>query len=261
MNKSTLVEVCCGSVNDCITAQKYGADRIELNHALELGGLTPSLGTFLEARKKVSLPICCMIRPRGAGFDYTEEQFEAMLTDARLFIENGADGIVFGFLNADGTINRNRTMRMVQAAQGKETVFHKAFDSTDDLEESLKILIECGVTRVLTSGGAVYPDILQGCRKLGQLFDQYGDRIQILPGGGVREFNAQQVLRLSHTGQIHLTAKDNFVDESTGHYHFTGTRSSLEYVATSEINLEKIMHQIRTYREDDPQSVVTLIPD
>ena len=104
---------------------RLGADRIELNHALELGGLTPSLGTFLEAKRQVSLPICVMIRPRGAGFDYTERQFQAMLKDAELFIEHGADGLVFGFLNEDGSINEERTCQMVKAARGKEAIFHK----------------------------------------------------------------------------------------------------------------------------------------
>ena len=98
MKKHITVEVCCGSVDDCLLAQKLGADRIELNHALELGGMTPSMGTFLEVKRQVSLPICVMIRPRGAGFDYTEAQFQVMLKDAELFIEHGADGLVFGFL-------------------------------------------------------------------------------------------------------------------------------------------------------------------
>ena len=75
MKKHITVEVCCGSVDDCLLAEKLGADRIELNHALELGGLTPSLGTFLEAKRQVSLPICVMIRPRGAGLIILRSSF------------------------------------------------------------------------------------------------------------------------------------------------------------------------------------------
>ena len=94
MKTHITVEVCCGSVDDCLLAQKLGADRIELNHALELGGMTPSMGTFLEVKRQVSLPICVMIRPRGAGFDYTEAQFQVMLKDAELFIEHGAEAFM-----------------------------------------------------------------------------------------------------------------------------------------------------------------------
>lgn len=261
MSEKITVEVCCGSLNDCLTAYEYHADRIELNQALELGGLTPSLGTLIETKKRVPLPVCCMVRPRKAGFYYTEEQFEVMMKDAELFLDHGADGIVFGFLNPDGHIDPNRTRKLADLAlsRGKEAIFHKAFDSTDNLETSLKILIDCHITRVLTSGGAVYPDILSGCRLLGQLQDKYGDQIEILPGGGVREFNAQEVLQLSHTGQIHLTAKNTFVDPSTGCFRYNHDSQGLEYVATGPINLEKIMLQIRSF-EKDPQPIVTIKP-
>ena len=149
---------------------------------------------------------------------------------------------------------------MVQAAHGKEAIFHKAYDSTKDLEASLKTLIRCGITRVLTSGGAVYPNILEGCKELGRLQDLYGDQIQILPGGGVREYNARQVLKLAHTGQIHLTAKNTLIDESTGHYPTKQDRSGLEYLAVSEGNLQKIMEQIRGFDDENSDTLATIYP-
>lgn len=264
MEKKITVEVCCGSVNDCILAKKYGADRIELNHALELGGMTPSLGTLIEAKRLVDLPICCMVRPRKSGFDYSEEQFQVMLKDAELFMNHGADGVVFGFLHADGTINAKRTKVMAQLASShnKEAIFHKAFDSTEDLEESLKVLIECGVTRVLTSGGSVYPNILEGCKELAYLIEKYGDKIQILPGGGVREHNTKQILAITHSNQIHLTAKCELTDESTSHFRTGEVGSTLTYIATGEVNLEKIMVQIRTFDPNSTDSqIVTLQAD
>jgi len=97
MVKDKIVEICCGSIEDCAVAQKFPVDRIELNSAIELGGLTPSLGTLIEAKKATTLPICCMVRPRTAGFVYTEAQFQSMLYDAELLLKHGADGIVFGF--------------------------------------------------------------------------------------------------------------------------------------------------------------------
>jgi len=239
------VEVCCGSVNDCITAEKCNADRIELNHALEMGGLTPSIGTLTEAKKYTTIPICCMVRPRGVGFSYTDEEFEAMLIDAKNLIKYGADGIVFGFLHDDGSIHVERTKKMVATIHPKEAIFHKAFDSTNNLEESLKLLIDCGIHRVLTSGGASYPDISDGCKLLGNLIEKYGDQIEILPGGGVREHNVQEVLSLTKTNQIHMTAKHMLIDSSTTHYHTNGQLiDSYQYVAVSEDNLKKIMKKI-----------------
>lgn len=242
------VEVCCGSVNDCITAEKCKADRIELNHALEMGGLTPSVGTLKEAKKYTDLPICCMVRPRGFGFSYSEEEYQVMLFDAKNLIANGADGIVFGFLNDDGTVNEKRTREMVTVIHPQEAVFHKAFDSTADLEEALKVLIDCGVDRVLTSGGASYPDLEEGCKLLGELIDKYGEQIEILPGGGVREHNVQQILNLTGSNQIHMTAKHLVLDPSITHYPTVAVDlEKYKYVSVSEENLKAIMKKIAEY--------------
>ena len=243
------IEVCCGSVNDCIVAENCNADRIELNHALEMGGLTPSVGTLTEAKKYTKLPICCMVRPRGVGFSYTEEEFQAMLTDAENLIAHGADGIVFGFLHADGTINEERTRKMVKTIHPKEAIFHKAFDATEDLEQSLQVLIACGVNRVLTSGGASYPDLEDGCKLLGELIEKYGNQIEILPGGGVREHNVQEVLALTNANQIHMTAKHMVVDPSTSHFRSNNDKKeAYEYVAVSEENLKAIMKKIVEFK-------------
>ena len=59
-----LVEICCGSLEDALEAERGGADRVELCSALFLGGLTPSLGTIIEAKARLKIPIMVMIRPR-----------------------------------------------------------------------------------------------------------------------------------------------------------------------------------------------------
>ena len=241
-----LVEACCGSVDDCIVASKHPIGRIELNHALELGGLTPSVGTLLEAKKHTTVPICCMVRPRGFGFCYSDVEFEAMLYDAKNLIDNGADGIVFGFLHADGSIDVERTKRMVEIIKPKEAIFHKAFDATENLEESLKLLIECGIDRVLTSGGASYPHLEAGMKTLKYLIDTYGDQIEILPGGGVREHNVLEILRTTGSNQIHMTAKHLVLDPSTMHFNTNNKDpKDYSYVATSYDNMQAILEKIK----------------
>src|SRR3974390_1615707 len=100
----TLLEICCGSIDDAVQAQAGGADRVELCSALFLGGLTPSLGTLIETRKRRRIPIIAMVRPRGGGFCYSDAEFATMLRDAMLAAENGANGVVTGVLNPDGTV-------------------------------------------------------------------------------------------------------------------------------------------------------------
>ena len=206
------IEICIGNVEDALKASQYPIDRIELNSALELGGLSPSLETLKYLKDRIDTRICCMVRPRGGDFLYSDEEFEVMLKDAENLLENKADGIVFGFLKEDKTIDTERTKMMVQLihSYNKEAVFHKAFDELEDQDEGTKILIDCGIDRILTSGKAVYPDILEGCRRIRELNDKYGDRIQFLPGGGVRIENIQDVLKISGVRQIHMTSKKQF---------------------------------------------------
>ena len=109
------VEICCGSLLDVMTASRFPIDRIELNSALELGGLTPTIAELRHARSCTDLPIVCMDRPRSAGFCYDSAELEVMAEDAEILLENGADGIVFGALNPDHTVHEEfvRTMTRI----------------------------------------------------------------------------------------------------------------------------------------------------
>ena len=149
------IEICCGSALDRLAAQAGGADRIELNSALALGGLTPTLANLIEAQKKVTIPIITMVRSRGAGFCTSEAEFEILYADAELLLTHGADGLAFGALHADRTINAEQTRKMIDLAHryGKEFVFHRAFDCAVDWDVALSQLIAWKADRILTSGG------------------------------------------------------------------------------------------------------------
>ena len=152
MNK--IVEICCGSYEDALNAYKGGAQRIELNSALYLGGLTPSIASLIKTKQNTDLKVIVMIRPRGAGFYYSEEDYEVMKEDCRLMLEHGADGIAFGFLNKDFSIDLKRTKEFIDIIKSynKEAVFHRAFDCTSHPYQAIEQLIELGVNRILTSG-------------------------------------------------------------------------------------------------------------
>lgn len=210
MIKDKKIEICIGNINDIEPLNAYPIDRIELNSALELGGLTPSLNTLIEAKKKTNIPIVCMIRCRGGNFNYTKEEYELMYNDAIFLLENGADGIVFGFLNEDLSFNEEEMIRFTSLAHkyNKEAVCHKAFDEmTSDIEKDIEKLIEFKIDRVLTAGRSVYPNIIEGCKVLGSLNDKYKDKMQILPGGGVRIDNVKEVYTICNSNQAHMTSK------------------------------------------------------
>ena len=212
MNQYTL-EVCCGSVDDVLEAQRGGADRVELNSCLMFGGLTPSIGTLIAAKKLSSLPIMTMVRPRQAGFCYTAAEYAAALADAEQLLEHGSDGLVFGFLDADGNLDAKRTRELARLAGDKTKVFHRAIDVCADWKRLLGQLIDIGIDRVLTSGLA--PDVFYGVEVIREMMDFAQGAIQIMPGAGVNLRNVDKIVEATGCDQIHVARFRDVMDAST----------------------------------------------
>lgn len=207
MMMKRIIEVCCGSYDDALQASLGGADRIELNSALHLGGLTPSIGTLKLTKQKVNIPVIAMVRPRGAGFHYTDGEIEVMMEDAKLLLEAGADGIAFGFLAEDGSLDQDKNKAMIDLihSYGKEAVFHRAFDCCQDPFETMAALVALGADRVLTSG--LQAKAMDGIALITQLQAQFGQQIQILAGSGINASNAKKMMDQSGISQVHSSCK------------------------------------------------------
>ncbi|MCR5447954.1 MAG: copper homeostasis protein CutC [Solobacterium sp.] len=233
MIRGITTELCAGSIRDCLLAERFPIDRIELNCALELDGLTPSFHEFMSARRRSTKKIICMVRPRAAGFVYRAEEIRTMFDDAETFLENKADGIVFGFLNPNDTIDKALVRDMAELVHSyqKEAVFHMAFDLTPDPFEAIETLIGCGIDRVLTKGHAA--NAVEGIPLLANLIALYGQDIQILPGGGVSGDNVKDIIRQSGACQIHFSAKSAYDDHGT-------------YYACDERKITAILDSLKT---------------
>lgn len=218
------VEICCGSADDVFRAKAAGAHRVELNAALFLGGLTPSIGALALARE-ADLGIMAMVRPRGGGFCYTERETQTMLLDAQELLDCGADGIVFGFLHEDGRVDQERCRKMMKVIGTKTSVFHRAIDVTPNWRDALDALMDLKINRVLTSGQAA--TALEGMDTVKEMRAYVAGRIEILPGAGIRANNVKALL--THTGcdQVHASMSSLRPDISTmGNpaIHFSGSQ-------------------------------------
>ena len=208
-----LLEVIATSPEDCITIEESGGNRIELTSALGLGGLTPSLGLLTEARLATRLPLMVMIRPRAGGFCYGRGEFAVMQRDVDLALANGANGIVFGVLTEDGAADGPRIRQLVDQAKGKVTVFHRAIDVIPDPLRALDMLIEAGVTRVLTSGQA--SNALKGAERIAAFIEHAEGQIQIMPGAGISLQNVEEIIERTGVNQIHASLSATIDDHST----------------------------------------------
>ena len=201
-----IFEICANSVASCMAAQEGGADRVELCAGIPEGGTTPSVGMIRQARAGISIGLNVIIRPRGGDFLYSENEIREMLYDIRAARELGADGLVFGCLRSDGTVDKVNMKRLMDAAEGTPVTFHRAFDHTSDPFQALEDLIELGCVRILTSG--CRPTAIEGVSLLTQLVEKAAGRIIIMPGCGINEGNIAETARLSGAREFHFSARE-----------------------------------------------------
>lgn len=204
MSQRVRLEICIDSVESALAAQAGGADRVELCSALFEGGLTPSAGLLEIVRDRVKIGIAAMIRPRGGDFCYSDDEFAVMECDLVMAKELGADVIVLGLLNPDGTVDVPRNRRLIELARPLPVTFHRAFDMTRDPFEALDTLLDLGVERVLTSGQE--KSAVEGMDLIAELVARAGERLIVMPGGGITERNLQKVLRHTRAKEIHGSA-------------------------------------------------------
>lgn len=244
-----MVEICCGSYEDALAAYKGGAKRIELNSALALGGLTPSIGCVKLVKQHTDLKVISMVRPRAAGFCYTDAETEQMMADAEALMLNGSDGLAFGFLTETHEVDAEKTRNMVELVHryGGEAVFHRAFDCVYDPHQAMETLISLGVDRVLTSG--LKEKAVEGAPLLKQLQETYGSRMEILAGSGVNAGNAQSLMDSTGVTQVHSSCKDWKRDETTSgefvNYRFAPAPHEDDYDVVSEELVRKLVEQTK----------------
>lgn len=198
------IEVCIDSVQSAINAQEAGAARVELCDNLFEGGTTPSAGAIAITRQQINIGLQVIVRPRGGDFLYSDLEMEIMKKDILTAKASGADGVVIGVLTADGRVDTKRCAALIELARPMNVTFHRAFDMARDPLEALEDIISLGCERILTSGQQ--RTAIEGKGLIAQLHEKAAGRIIIMPGGGVDEYNLDQMAACG-VQECHVSAR------------------------------------------------------
>lgn len=198
---TVLIEAAVDSLEAALAAEQGGADRLELCANLAVGGTTPSAELLAAVKSRVGIPVFAMIRPRGGSFIYSSAERDAFRPEFELARALGADGVVLGMLDEHGGIDVPSMRDLLSDAGSLPVTFHRAFDEISSAPAALDALIDLGVDRILTSGGA--PSALAGAGSIRALVDHARGRIAIMAGGGVRSHNARKVVELTGVREVH----------------------------------------------------------
>jgi len=210
-----LLEVVCFSVDSCVKAQEFGADRIEFCANYSLGGLTPDHEEILYAKELLNIPLHIIIRPREGNFTYTSEEIEIMKEDILFCKAHGISGVVFGVLNSKNEVDETICKELLELSMPMSVTFHRAIDECKNIDDAFINLIKLGFTRVLTSGGK--KSALDGINEIKKCQIKFGDDIIIMPGGGIRSLNIENIISVTNCWEYHSAAiigETNLVNES-----------------------------------------------
>ncbi|WP_297584952.1 copper homeostasis protein CutC [uncultured Lactobacillus sp.] len=205
-------EVCVENFTNVPLMIERGANRIELNNDLTVGGTTPSFGVIkktVEYAHKHDVPVIVMIRPRGGNFVYNEDELEVMINDIRICNLLGVDGVTFGCLTREKHLDKRAMNRLLSVAHvgDLEVVMHMAFDELTNAEqkEAIDWLSQNRVKRILTHGGPLNQPISHTLDHLKEVVKQAKNKIEILPGGGITKANINKIVEQIKIKQVHGT--------------------------------------------------------
>ncbi len=244
-----ICEVVVYNIESALRAQEGGADRIELCDNPAEGGTTPSFGMIEQVRQNISMDVYVMLRPRGGDFCYSNYEFHIMKRDLMQCQRLSVDGVVFGILNENGTMDKKRCKELIDKARPLKVTCHRAFDMTRDPFEALEDCIELGFDRILTSGQRT--KALDGIDLIAELVKKANGRIAIMAGSGVNEETVTEIVKKTAVSEIHFSAatfRDSAMQFKNPNVAALGGDSGREYKSRSVD--PKMVQRIRALAEN-----------
>ncbi|MCC7029976.1 MAG: copper homeostasis protein CutC [Chitinophagaceae bacterium] len=237
MCQKYILEIAAFSLPGAMQAEKAGAQRIELCDNAADGGTTPSYGSLVMARQKIHIPVFPIIRPRGGNFVYSKTEFECIKEDILQCRKLNYPGIVVGFLDSKGHVDTKKLKAAVRLAGPMQVTFHRAFDRTRKPLKALEEIIECGCTRILTSGQ--FPSVQDGIDHVRILTEKAQGRIIIMPGSGLNSSNIAEIAQNTNAVEFHTAARKSHHNKAV--FSPKTMHEKLSYTSVDQKEIKKIL--------------------
>ena len=196
----TKLEVCIDNLAGLDACIKGNTDRIELCSSLIHGGLTPETDLMKHA-SNVAIPVRMMIRPKSGNFHYSSTDLKQMKNDIDMARSFGFEGVVFGAILVNGSIDQTFLEKLVTHAFGLKKTLHRAIDAISDPVGAVNTAINLGFDCILSSGG--FDTANEGLLVLKEMHSMALGKIEIMPGSGVNPENAQKIAKSSNFNWLH----------------------------------------------------------
>ncbi|MDR0899192.1 MAG: copper homeostasis protein CutC [Lactobacillaceae bacterium] len=201
-------EIALEDIDNIQKAIDAGANRVEVNDNLEVGGLTPSIDNVaaaLEITEKAGVDLVVMVRPKVGNFVYSSADLQTMIESLNELKALGVKTVTFGAVTAGKKIDTQTMSRLLEVSSPMEVVFHMAFDAIrrDKQAGAINWLADNGVSRILTHGGDLSTPIEENLDHLERTIQEARGQIEILPGGGITFENYERVVRRLGVSQVH----------------------------------------------------------
>ncbi|CAM3392396.1 copper homeostasis protein CutC [Paenibacillus lupini] len=198
------LEVIATCMDDALTAEANGADRLELITAITEGGLTPGIGLVEQVVRAVRIPVFVMVRPHSRSFVYAEHDIDTMALEIKAIVKAGAAGIVLGALTSEANIDEHALERLLPLTEGLQVTFHRAFDELEDQLEGLHTLMKYSqITRVLTSAGQ--RPAIESAQEMARLVAAASEgELTILAGSGLTTEDITGFIQETGVKEVHF---------------------------------------------------------
>ena len=214
----TLLEVAVRHARDLPGCAEGGADGVALRIGDDDAGRSPDLAAAAAVVRASDLPVRVVLR-LGDSFTTNGGELERLVGLAEEYLALGAEGVSFGFLDADLEIDEATCSALAGRLPGVPWTFHRGFDAALDPARSWRRVRRLpGLTAVCSGGSPA--GLARGYDELLALAEADPDvaRLLMLAGGllpeqvpwfaraGVRQFHVDEQVRPGATLKSYVDA-------------------------------------------------------